>query len=268
MNLQMEMMKISTQIKKLKINLDTDVLKNEINAFHNCLIVRGLHISDKKKQEKRIIKSINRVIQARTNFDNCMTTLKSSFEIESNTYISQVNKDFKSYTAFLNFLGISNARLDLFNETISDIERTRDISYNPISLTKIGAFRQVLIHYMSGFVISSLKEALKKFDRIGTEMVIFDEKGNEVKKTIVKDSNLFFYLLFLECYRVSEVEGAYARQAILSSGKVTALKSSLENVAHSAPPQLPPNAEFQYSGSVDNSGDLFVSDETQEESYV
>jgi hypothetical protein len=228
------------EIKKIKdINFNFENLRKEVFSFHNCIQIRNLFLKDKFKQKKRIYDAIKSLMEARSHFDTCMTILKSLFELESNEYIQHANTKYKTYQGFTSYLGISNARLDMLTESLKEIERSTDIIINQISLTWIENYKNTLDHYMNSFIINSLKESIRKFKIIPEEKII-DVKGENKTVKIVKDMEFFSYLLILECYRTSEIEGAIARQIITQGGKASSLKT-MEFTPVAQPTGLPPD---------------------------
>jgi hypothetical protein len=199
----------NSQIEKL---IDLRKLQEEINLFYNRLNLRSLATENIKLRKKRMIKIIGDLLIARSHLDNCIAILKGTFELDSNPYLKRVNKDMFAYQGLVAYLGIANSRLDMIASELKDLERNTELFTNSIFPTWIESYKATLNTYMQSFVINSLKNAIKKFNLADT---IKDEKTQEEKK-IVKDTNFFFYLLFYEVYLISEIEGAIARQVVLS----------------------------------------------------
>jgi sarcosine oxidase delta subunit len=143
---------------------------------------------------------------------------------------------------FLRDLLVYNARNPSYELTpmidgckkLTEIERRTEISVNPVSLTWIKNFKTTLAHYMECFVIDSICNSIDKFIKINEVKVEIKEE-KETRKSIKKDSNFFYYLLFLEFYSACQIEGAVARQSILS-GK-TGFKNIEEIKTHHLNPK-------------------------------
>jgi hypothetical protein len=207
------------------IKLDLDSLKSQVIKFSNNMSI-----------EKRDIRGcVNRLISAKNNLSNCIAISKALFEPEKNQYIASVQEEFKSYSAFVTYLGITNARLDLSQETIISKIEGRTIQKDYELQIRIDAFKQLLMECIYSLVIYPYKNALDKFEN-------YESKTNIAGQIVLKDRDLFTYFLFLEFYHASEILGALARQLAFKD-KLASIK--LDEKMGEIPPELPSNIRYE-----------------------
>jgi hypothetical protein len=224
MNPRIKLIRTISEIKQLKdtgkkilelekYNFDFSYLHRKIDNFYNLLIFRKINFDEKIIAGKRIVEYSNKLISAKRLLEDCINLLKGSFEIESNTYLQHVNKTFQTYTHLRTFVGVLTSRIDEKSDRGLDwAGRTADLNslVNIKSVIWIEDLKNMLIHFMESLIIIPLENAVEKFNSLRDYSIKREEKTEK----IIRDADLFFYILFLEFFRVAEVEGSTVRQNI------------------------------------------------------
>jgi hypothetical protein len=176
-----------------------------------------------------------RILKARRHFESCLTICKSFIDPETNDYIEKVNDKLHSYDFFIDGIGNSLAVLDKLESELESLDeqtvyKSHDKIKSKISF-KSYKFREKLKDYMENMIIFPFISAIKNFYNFPNEI-----KGNKV----VKDKNLFMYLLFRELYGTIEIKGSEKRQLqfITGSGKVNMSETNIYKNAKNKPIQL------------------------------
>ncbi len=183
--------KETEKCKSLSIALDESLGIN-IKKFY-------LIIKNTENFKKHSIYLIPLILDAELYGKSVVRIIKNYFELERNQHIKE-EKD--TYYWLIDNLGrvekaIKKSRDGCIGKVEFNVEYGSD---KPVNIIKIREYKNLLIEYVNHLAIFPLKRAIEKFENYDA----FDKDN----KSIIKDKDYFWYLVFLEFAHSCEVLGS------------------------------------------------------------
>ncbi|MEM3075071.1 MAG: hypothetical protein QW727_03980 [Candidatus Pacearchaeota archaeon] len=161
-----------------------------LNKILNCCI-------SKKNEEKNIFS----LLEAKTYFESCLTSLKLIIEPNNNSMINKINQEYYSYDAIEKYCGLFLTILDSEQKELERFAQETRRLVNPIMVSiAIKSFREKLIDYTINLIIMPLYNSIKTYQILSYTMSEKEKREN------------FEYILFRHVFISSKLKGSQDRQ--------------------------------------------------------
>ena len=197
LKMRSDWIQIQSNLDKLEeLNLDLNRLYSHAFKFYNQLMPIRLFSTE-----------VFHIMEAKSNFETCLTILKGLIEPKDNPLINEINQKHYSFdvleTYFENFLAIIDSDVKLLQDSLT---RRRGLieEFNPMIVKKI---REQLNENMDNLILYPLIKAHRNF-------VVLDKESIKNLPEEVTLRNVFEYLLFREVFISAKIKGSGVRQRV------------------------------------------------------